>query len=88
MITCQCGEYHPSAIMRGKGMCANCNARIRGWPRIRTCERCERSEPCDKDHKNGPFRGALAPLRALDQKQILCCNCHLIRHALKRANRI
>jgi hypothetical protein len=88
IITCGCGEYHPSAILRSKAICGNCNARNRGWPSIRRCERCDKMEPCEEDHINGPFVRARAHLRALDQTIVLCVNCHLIRHALKRANRV
>jgi hypothetical protein len=88
IVTCNCGEYHPSAILKTKGVCANCNARNRGWPSIRKCERCDNLEPCEEDHINGPFVRARALLRALDETMTLCMNCHLIRHALKRANRL
>jgi hypothetical protein len=88
IVTCNCGEFHPSAILRNKGICANCNARNRGWPRIRQCERCNQLAPCDKHHKNGPFTKDKAPLRVLDETIVVCINCHRITHALKRVNRI
>jgi hypothetical protein len=74
ILSCDCGEYHPSALTRrnGKYVCGNCYARTRGWPEIRLCVSCTQQHPCEKHHKHG--------WRVSKLTEFHCVNCHRKLH--------